>query len=89
MASTMAGLVWIIGLLKSLNVKFTLTVNVYSDSKTTLQIATNLVYHERTKHIEIDYRFIKEKITKGLISMKYITTSKQPADILTKGLRRV
>ncbi|WMV15360.1 hypothetical protein MTR67_008745, partial [Solanum verrucosum] len=89
LASTMAKLVWIIGLMKEIGVEVTLPVNVYSDSKAAIQIATNPVYHERTKYIEIDCHFIREKIMQGMISTNYIPTNEQPADLLTKGLCRM
>ncbi|KAH0706956.1 hypothetical protein KY289_012032 [Solanum tuberosum] len=89
LASTVAELVWIIGLMKELGVDVTLPVKVYSDSKAAMQIAANPVYHERTKHIEIDCHFIREKIMQGVISTSYIPTNEQPADLLTKSLFRM
>jgi len=70
-------------------VEVTLPVKVYSDSKAAIQIAANPVYHERTKHIEIDCHFIREKVMQGMVSTNYIPTNEQPADILTKSLPRV
>lgn len=49
-------------------------------------IAHNLVPHNRTKHVEIDKHFIKEKLENGLIVMPYIPTVEQVANILTKRL---
>lgn len=49
-------------------------------------IAHNLVPHDRTKHVEIDKHFIKEKLENGLIVMPYIPTVEQVANILTKRL---
>jgi len=89
LASTVAELVWLVGLLRSLDVEITLPVNIYSDSKSAIQLAANPVYHERTKHIEIDCHFIREKLQQGLINISYIPTQSQPADVLTKGLNRV
>lgn len=61
LASTMAELVWIIGLIRDIKVETDLLVNIFKDSQAATQIATNLVFHERTEHIWIDYNFIKEK----------------------------
>ncbi|XP_019225026.1 PREDICTED: uncharacterized protein LOC109206644 [Nicotiana attenuata] len=61
MTTTVSELVWIIGLLKELGAQVEVPVELHCDSKTALQIAANPVYHERTKHIEIDCHFIREK----------------------------
>lgn len=89
MTSTVAELTWLVGLIKDLGVQLQLSVTISSDSKVALQIAVNPVYHERTKHIEIDCHFIREKIQQGLIQTKYISTYDQPADAFTKGLTKV
>ncbi|KAF5456016.1 hypothetical protein F2P56_025533 [Juglans regia] len=53
-----------------------------------ISIAKNPVHHDRTKHVEIDRHFIKEKIEEGIIKMLYVPTCLQTADILTKALSR-
>lgn len=46
------------------------------DNKTTISIAHNLVYHDRTKHIEVDKHFISEKLGGGLGCTPFIPTEK-------------
>jgi len=63
-------------------------MKVYCDNKAAIAIAHNPVLHERTKHVEVDEHFIKEKLDSRLICMPYILSDDQAADILTKGLHR-
>ena len=63
-------------------------MQVYCDDKVVIQIATSPVYHERTKHIEIDYHFIRERLQQGLIKINHLLAQEQPADVLTKGLSK-
>ena len=58
-------------------------MKLYCDNKSAISIAYNLVQHDRTKHIEVDRHFIKEKLDSGLICTP---SQGQLADILTKGL---
>ena len=88
MASTVSEVVWIVGLFDELGVKINLPVLLHSDSTSAIQIAANPVFHERTKHIDIDCHFIREKVSKGLVVLQYLCSFEQPADILTKGLSK-
>jgi len=56
------------------------------DNKSTISIAHNPVQHDRTKDVEIDQHFFKEKLDNGLIVTEYIPSKLQLADMFTKGL---
>ena len=56
--------------------------------QSTISIAKNLMHHDRTKHVEIDRHFIKEKIEGNIVDSSHIPTGHQTANILTKALAR-
>jgi hypothetical protein len=55
-------------------------------NKSAISIANNPVQHDRTKHVEIDRFFIKEKLDAGIIQIRYVNTGQQITDCLTKRL---
>ena len=63
-------------------------MKIYCDNKAAISIAHNPFFHDKTKHVEVDKHFIKEKLDSGLICMSYVSTKEQVADILTKGLNK-
>ena len=88
MANGICELLWIRRVLEDLKKEVELPLKLFCDNKAAISIAQNPVQHDRTKHIEIDRHFIKEKMEAGIICTPYITTKEQTADILTKGLFR-
>jgi hypothetical protein len=88
MASTTCELLWLRGLITSLGIPHTQSMELYCDNKAALYIAANPVFHERTKHIEIDCHFIRQHIQSKAIATAHIPTTEQPADIFTKALGR-
>ncbi|XP_033509086.1 uncharacterized mitochondrial protein AtMg00810-like [Nicotiana tomentosiformis] len=63
MTSSVAELTWLLGKLKEIGLKFELLVTICTNSKAAIQIAANPVFHERTKHIEIDCQYKRENKT--------------------------
>jgi hypothetical protein len=64
----------------------TITTKIYADNQGSMALAKNPEFHPRTKHIEIRYHFIREKLEEKLIHLDYCGTEEMIADLLTKGL---
>eukprot|EP00261_Vitis_vinifera_P033501 XP_019074744.1 PREDICTED: uncharacterized protein LOC100253049 isoform X2 [Vitis vinifera] len=79
-------LTWLWYLLKDLGVLHKEPALLYCDNKATLHIAANPVFHERTRHIEMDCHYIRDKIQDGSIITRHVSSAHQLADILTKPL---
>nr|GEX15907.1 retrovirus-related Pol polyprotein from transposon TNT 1-94 [Tanacetum cinerariifolium] len=61
-------------------------IPMYCDSKAAIAISCNLVQHSRTKHIDVRYHFIKEKVEKAIVELFFVGTEYQLADLFTKAL---
>ncbi|GJS84891.1 retrovirus-related pol polyprotein from transposon TNT 1-94 [Tanacetum coccineum] len=59
---------------------------MYCDSKSAIAISCNPVQHSKTKHIDIQYHFIKEHVEKGTVKLYFVGTEYQLADLFTKAL---
>lgn len=80
--------VWLRRLLGELKVIYHDPIKMMCDNQSAIAIAKNPVNHDRTKHIEIDKHFITEKIEDNIITITYVPSQFQTADILTKALFR-
>ena len=74
------------GLLAELDFSETDPTPLHADNTSAIQITVNPVYHERTKHIEVDCHSIQEAFEAHVITLPHISTDLQIADIFTKAL---
>ncbi|KAJ0528553.1 putative RNA-directed DNA polymerase [Helianthus annuus] len=86
MCSATCEIMWLLNLLREVGVNCGLPVKLYCDSKAAMSIAANPVFHEKTKHFEIDLHFLREKVSSGVIETVKVDSESQPADGFTKGL---
>lgn len=86
MAAAAAEITWIVRLLQELGLNNLLPVELRCDNISAIHIGKNPVQHERTKHIEINIHFTRDKVLEGLLELSYVPTSEQVADVFTKPL---
>uniref|UniRef100_A0A251ULI3 Putative reverse transcriptase, RNA-dependent DNA polymerase n=1 Tax=Helianthus annuus TaxID=4232 RepID=A0A251ULI3_HELAN len=87
-ANAVAETTWIRNLLFELHTPLTRASVVFCDNVSAVYLSNNPVQHQRTKHIEIDIHFVREKVRLGHIKVLHVPSSMQYADIFTKGLSR-
>ena len=80
-------LIWLKHVLQELIFGKDEQMKLICDNQGTLHISSNPVFHERTKHIEVDCHFIREKIASGCMITSFVNSNDQLAYIFTKSLR--
>jgi len=86
MRRVVAELTWLARLLSDLSFPPSLPISLHSDSQAAIHIAKNPVFHERTKHVDLDCHFVRQQYLNGLISLSFLPSSSQIADLFTKPL---
>nr|GEW77790.1 hypothetical protein [Tanacetum cinerariifolium] len=86
MASTVSEVLWVRWLLSELRIDTSSPTLLFCDNQAARHIATNPVFHERTKHVEMDCYFVRERVDSKEIVPMHISSKLQIADLLTKGL---
>ncbi|WZY72232.1 hypothetical protein YC2023_004472 [Brassica napus] len=81
-------LVWIKGILKHLEIDQATPMTMHCDNQAAIHIASNSVFHERTKHIEVDCHKVRQMIVLGVILPCYTRSEDQLADVFTKAARQ-
>jgi hypothetical protein len=77
---------WLRQLLDELRHPIRRATLVYCDNISAIYLSTDPVQHQRTKHIEIDLHFVRDKVATGAVRVLHAPTTSQYADIFTKGL---
>ena len=82
--------IWLRRLLAEIDVAVTQegATLIYQDNQSTIALAKNPVHHARSKHIDIQYHFVREKVEHKEVDLQYIPTEKMIADIFTKPLAK-
>ncbi|TYJ96769.1 putative mitochondrial protein [Cucumis melo var. makuwa] len=79
-------IVWLKQLLEELHISQSRKPVLWCDNISVGALATNPVFHARTKHIEIDVHFIRDQVLRGVLEVRYVPSTNQLADCLTKSL---
>ena len=77
MTQSIYEIMWIHQLLMEVGIETSVPTKLWCDKQIAMHIASNPIFHERTKHIEIDCHFVHENIQLGLISTGYVKTREQ------------
>lgn len=85
LALVTAEVYWLRMLLCELKISLQAAPVVWCDNISTLALASNPIFHAQSKHIEVDYHFVREKMANRDIILQHVPTSLQPADVFTKG----
>ncbi|KAL0454595.1 UNVERIFIED_CONTAM: Retrovirus-related Pol polyprotein from transposon RE1 [Sesamum latifolium] len=88
LGTTVCELQWICYLLHDLDVSVPMPIPIFCDNQAAIHIVANPVFHERTRHLEIDCHLVRDKFKAGFILPSHISGKSQLADMFTKLLPR-
>lgn len=86
LATAATDLVWLKSVFQELGLYIKTPSVVWCDNMGAIALASNPVFHSRTKHIEVDIHFIREKVHQQLLEIRHISSEDQLADVFTKPL---
>jgi hypothetical protein len=86
LANVIAEQMWVQTLLKEFRIHSPPTARIWCDNISTTYLTANPVFHGRTKHVEVDFHFVRERVADKLLDVRIISTDDQVVDRLTKPL---
>jgi histone deacetylase 1/2 len=86
LANATVELIWVEALLQELGVKLQQKPYLWCDNLGATNLSVNPVFHARTRHIEIDFHFVRERVANNRLDIKFISSKDQIADGFTKAL---
>jgi hypothetical protein len=85
-ANATAEIMWVQTLLKESGIQVPATAKLWCDNLGAKYLSSNPVFHARTKHIEVDYHFVRERVMRRLLQIDFVPTGDQVADGFTKAI---
>lgn len=86
LADATAEIIWVQAVLQELGVSSSRTACLWCDNLGATYLTANPVFHGRTKHVEVDYHFVRERVASKLLEIRFIASNDQVADGFTKPL---
>jgi len=86
LANDTAEVIWLQYLLTDLQIPSSSAPIIWCDNLGATYLSMNLVFHARTKHVEVDYHFFRDRVAKKEIQIRFISSRDQLSDVFTKPL---
>lgn len=86
MSSASNEIIWLWRLLREFGVFLNGPTPLHADNTSAIGIAKNTIFHERTKHIEVECHFIRQRVVKGTIQLPHVSSEHQLADLFPKAM---
>jgi hypothetical protein len=85
-AAAIQEVLWLRGLMEELGLNTQTGSTVFGDNQSAIAVSENGVKGERTKHVDVKYHFVTETVERGTVTLRWVPTTQQQADIFTKAL---